>query len=307
MDFSRVWDGEGVRWHAFCIHDYNVDMLNSEILEAALPDGRFGRPLVFYESIGSTNEVALQWARRGAPHGALVVADEQTAGRGRKGRRWLTPRGSALAMSLILRPSGVLSRGLSSLTALGALAIVDAVEREGVPCEIKWPNDVLIRGRKAAGGLVEAAWEDGQLTHAVVGIGVNVAPASVPPNPEVDFPATCVAWGAGREVERVRLLCEIACSLERWYSRLGTAELLAAWEARLAYRGEAVIVSEGEREVVGRMLGLSQEGRLRVRTTDGGDVEFVDGEVSLRPVDMAGESDTLGAPFGGSEVGNDVR
>ena len=79
MDSSRVWDGEGVRWHAFCIHDYNVDMLNSEMLEAALPDGRFGRPFVFYESIGSTNEVALQWARRGAPHGALVVADEQSA------------------------------------------------------------------------------------------------------------------------------------------------------------------------------------------------------------------------------------
>ena len=108
--------------------------------------------------------------------------------------------------------------------------------------------------------------------------------------------------------ESEKVAAELAGRMaERWYSRLGTAELLAAWEARLAYRGEAVIVSEGEREVVGRMLGLSQEGRLRVRTTDGGDVEFVDGEVSLRPVDMAGESDTLGAPFGGSEVGNDVR
>ncbi|PIZ25632.1 MAG: biotin--[acetyl-CoA-carboxylase] ligase, partial [Chloroflexi bacterium CG_4_10_14_0_8_um_filter_57_5] len=132
--------------------------MNERELRRTLSDLPLGG-VRYYEQTGSTNDVALAWASAGAPDLALVIADEQTAGRGRLGRKWVTPPGAALAFSLVLRPRPVERDVIPLYSALGALAVVSALEEKyGLKPEIKWPNDVLVRGRKLCGILAEAVW-----------------------------------------------------------------------------------------------------------------------------------------------------
>lgn len=250
-----------------------------------LPVGSLGEPFWFFPTIGSTNDQAKQEAEAGAPHGALLVADEQTAGRGRGGNRWTTPAGSALAMSLILRPSLPAGSTPFALNVLGALAVSEAVESIGGEPAIKWPNDVLMAGRKVAGVLVEAAWRESDLEYVVIGIGVNVQPAAVPAEHQVAFPAASVEGVLGRSVDRVELLVGILRSLDHWLDHLGSAELLAAWEERLAYVGQAVELESDTGSARVEMLGVTPEGRLRLRAADGSEMVAGDDFRSLRPVD----------------------
>ncbi|MFN2194988.1 MAG: biotin--[acetyl-CoA-carboxylase] ligase, partial [Anaerolineales bacterium] len=145
----------------------------------------------YFPTVGSTNDLAAEWAARGAPEFSLVVADEQTAGRGRAGRQWHTPPGAALAFSLVLRPQDQPNLDIPRLTALGSLAVCTAlIDDYALPAQIKWPNDVLVNGKKLCGVLVEAAWQAGSIKYAVLGTGVNVAAAAVPQGVSLAFPAT---------------------------------------------------------------------------------------------------------------------
>jgi len=177
-------------------------MLDVERLQSDLPSHGLGEPLHFFQSIGSTNDHAMSLARDGAPHGTLVVAEEQTEGKGRFGRKWFTPPNSALAFSLLLRPEGIPIEAMGDLTALGALAVAEAIEGLGIEGQIKWPNDVMLIGQKVAGVLVEGSWIGDQLEHAILGIGINVRPESVPPKEEIDIPATCIDTAVGGRVDR---------------------------------------------------------------------------------------------------------
>ena len=241
--------------------------------------------LRFYESIGSTNDVALAWAAEGARDLSLVVADEQTAGRGRSGRRWHTSAGSALALSLILRPSPLERMLPARLTGLGALALVESCQRLGLQAQIKWPNDVLINGRKVAGILVESEWAGNSLHASVLGIGVNVKAAAVPPAEQLSFPSTSLEEGAGHSVGRVELLRDIVHALQDWRSRIGTTEFLSAWEDALAFRGADISVGrDGQAPLRGKLLGLEQDGSLRLLSDDMPAIVHF-GEIHLRPSD----------------------
>ncbi len=259
-------------------------MLDDASLRSRLPIGEFGDPLYFFTSIGSTNDQAEVLARQGAPHGTLVVADAQTAGRGRGASAWLTPPGSGLAISLILRPTGLAPERVWGLNVLGALAILDGLEQEGIRAQIKWPNDVLAGGRKLAGILAEATWDGERLGHAVLGMGVNVGLESVPGPAVVDFPATCVEEIAGRAVDRAGLLMGILDGLRRWYSRIGSAAMLEAWDRSLAFRGEAVEVEHGRGVERGTLQGLTPDGRLVLMDRDRQRVVVEAGAWRLRPV-----------------------
>jgi BirA family biotin operon repressor/biotin-[acetyl-CoA-carboxylase] ligase len=166
--------------------------------EADLKTALSGLPLGqihYFSEIGSTNDFAHTLLEEGAADGALVVADAQTQGRGRLGRKWITVPGAALAFSLALKPEAHELEHLAFFAPLAGLAVCQAlVENYGLPAEVKWPNDVLIERRKTCGILVEAVWQGSQLQGVVAGIGVNVASSAVPPDDEVLFPATC---GAG--------------------------------------------------------------------------------------------------------------
>ncbi len=245
-------------------------------------------PVRYFESIGSTNDEAARWAEAGAPDLALVAADEQTAGRGRLDRRWYTPPGSALAFSLVLHVGqNVILSYVPRLTALGALATCLALRHGyGLPAQVKWPNDVLVGGCKLAGVLVDAAWQGERLKTAILGIGINVASASVPPGLDLNFPATCVETALGHPVERLALLRSILGWLVDWRPRLNSPDFLRAWEDLLAFRGEWVQITwQGRPTLEGQVLGLDHNGSLRLKERSGRVHSLHYGEVRLRPVD----------------------
>ena len=151
-----------------------MSKLSAETISAALTTRQLGRSLLWFTQIGSTNDVAHDQARSGAPDGLLIVADEQTAGRGRLDRRWWAPPGSSLLMSLLLRPALPPSRA-GQLTMCLGLAAVEGIEAvTGLQPALKWPNDLLLDGRKLGGMLTELRLDGEQLAYAVLGLGINV-------------------------------------------------------------------------------------------------------------------------------------
>ncbi len=260
--------------------------LNPKDLNRRLPVKGLGRPLYFFASIGSTNDYAKELAQQDAPPGTLVVADEQTAGRGRAGRSWSTPPGVALAMSLLVRPDSMRPGAWTPLTGVGALAVAEAIHRRGGEPEIKWPNDVLVEGRKTAGILVETIWEEERLTSAVIGIGVNVRAGSAPADANVDYPAGDLETLLDTELDRTDLLVDILEGLATWLGEVGKPSLVRAWERHLYGLGQTVSV-EGQRETaVGELVGLTPQGYLRLKLPDG-EIRSIGAEFQrLRPVDF---------------------
>jgi BirA family biotin operon repressor/biotin-[acetyl-CoA-carboxylase] ligase len=294
--------------HAILSHDgYNVNV-NQQKLEEQLKDLPLGG-LRYFDRLGSTNDEAAAWLKTDCPDLALVVADEQTTGRGRGGRKWFTPAGSALAFSLVLRSDGQISQLLkyqntARLNGLGALAVCQALQKQyDLPAQIKWPNDILVYERKLSGVLAEAHWIGNKLTAVVLGIGLNVLPASVPPgswdtlNPH-PFPATSLEAVLGASVERWGLLSAILDELLRWRQRLSGSDFLQVWEANLAYRDQWVQVfppGMGSDFETGKILALEEDGSLQIEKESGEILRLRSGEIHpsnppldgfrLRPVD----------------------
>ena len=239
----------------------------------------------YYETIGSTNDEALAWAAQDAPDFSLILADEQTSGRGRMDRKWFTPSGSALAMSLILHPTTIERAHPSRTTGLLALSLAESLSKLGLAPQIKWPNDVLLGGRKVAGILVESSWLGDRLEALVLGMGVNVLEASIPPADQLLFPATSIETELGRPIDRVALLKEILSKVFEWRPNLGTDAFIHAWEASLAFRGQQIQVQGGsEKPIVGQILGLDKDGNLRLQDEHGKSVTVQFGELHLRPL-----------------------
>jgi BirA family transcriptional regulator, biotin operon repressor / biotin---[acetyl-CoA-carboxylase] ligase len=226
---------------------------------------RLGLPRVHLRRTGSTNDRARELAVAGAPHGTLVTAGEQTAGRGRQGRSWSAPAGSALLASLVLREPPAL------LPLAAAVAVAVAVEAAaGGAAAIKWPNDVLVDGRKVAGILAEGRPQE---DWAVLGIGVNVAlePADLPPD------LRAIAGTLGLEPRAIEdVLASLLARLERWLAAEPVATL-EAWRTRDALAGHDVEWAAGS----GRAAGVDTEGRLVVELPGGGRTALDAGEVHL--------------------------
>ena len=219
-----------------------------------------GTPRVHLRLTDSTNERAKELAAGGAPHGTLITADEQSAGRGRQGRTWTAPARSAVLMSLVTR------RLAPTLPLAAAVAICEAMP---VRCEIKWPNDIWLERRKLAGILVEGRPQEGW---AVLGIGLNVTTESFPP--ELAEIATSLRL-AGVEATTESVLADLLDSLDEWLAAPDEA-VLAAWSERDALRGERVRWAGGE----GTAAGIDASGGLIVET-ENGRVTLEAGEVHL--------------------------
>jgi BirA family biotin operon repressor/biotin-[acetyl-CoA-carboxylase] ligase len=262
-------------------------MLSKKKLLAILPIGDFGRVLHFHKRIGSTNDEAKKLAREGAAHGTLIVADEQTEGRGRAGRRWLTPPGGAIAMSVILRPDSIPPALIGELTVLGALATVEALERLGAHAMIKWPNDVLVSDGKAAGVLVEGGWVEERLIYVVMGIGVNVRRNSIKSKGLFDFPAACLEDEMGDDIDRLQVIRGILEALSDRYDKLGSGAFMDEWDRYLAYKGQVVNVQGGQMNTTGKLVGLSERGQLRLQLLTGEVLKIGVGMQQLRPVDRS--------------------
>jgi BirA family transcriptional regulator, biotin operon repressor / biotin---[acetyl-CoA-carboxylase] ligase len=260
----------------------NVEQLNSHLSGLPIPELRY------FDQIGSTNDEALKWIAAGAEEGCLVIADQQTQGRGRLGRRWITKPGAALAFSLILHPTDEEKNNLAYFSPLGALAISQALEETDAALQplIKWPNDVLLQRRKTAGILVEAGWLGEALQGIVVGIGINVGPEAVPPPDQVLFPAISVEEAAGKPIDRLVLLRSILSALFQWRARLHSESFRQGWEQRLAFKNEWVSIEESAgKSLTGQVMGLDPSGNLILRTADGALVPVDVGDVHLRLLD----------------------
>ena len=253
----------------------------TEIL-GKLSTADLGRCLEWYSTIDSTNRRALEWAADGAPDGALVIAEEQTAGRGRLGRRWHAPSGSALLLSLVLRPdiSPAQAQRATMLCSLGALEAIEAVA--GVTAQVKWPNDIVIDGRKVGGILTELVAEGRSLRHVVVGMGINVN-LDTSLLPEVMVPATSLMTEAHRMISRTELLCGLLEGIERRYKALASGwSPHEEWRAHLATLGTAVRVGTPGEILEGEAVDVDADGALVVRDLAGQHHHVLAGDVTLR-------------------------
>ena len=247
-----------------------------------LRSGRFGRPLVYFSAVASTNDEARRLARAGAPEGTTVVADQQLRGRGRRGRAWASPAGG-LWFSVVLRPRlGTQEVGLVALAA--GLAVVRAMSPLcGVPLALKWPNDVLARDRKLCGILAELDADHEQVRYVVLGIGINVHSPQLQPE-ATSLPPVGLAE-LGCTARRVEVLAAVLRELELVYERLlqeGPRAVVAETERWLAWKGRSIRVETAGKPVEGLLEGLEPGGALRVRTPEGALLAVTSGDVTLR-------------------------
>jgi BirA family biotin operon repressor/biotin-[acetyl-CoA-carboxylase] ligase len=279
--------GQGYRIDAVATRGYRLvavpDRLGALELRPLLNTHDIGQVLHCFQSIGSTSDQAKALAEDGAGHGEVVVAEAQTGGRGRRGRSWVTAPGRNVAFSVVLRPSGLPTARAPELTLVASLAICDALRRAGVDAGIKWPNDVLVGGRKIAGILTELAAEPDQVHWVVVGVGVNVNARAEDFPPELRGLATSVLLERGQPAPRALFLVACLTLLEEWYDRHaeeGFEPIRAAWKERSVTLGREVRVQLDGRELVGRAEDLDATGALLVRSAAGIE-RITSGDVSL--------------------------
>ncbi|MCF5063170.1 bifunctional biotin--[acetyl-CoA-carboxylase] ligase/biotin operon repressor BirA [Pseudomonas syringae] len=249
--------------------------------EIALSAPSLAWPVHIFDSIDSTNAEALRLVGAGCAAPFLVLAEQQTAGRGRRGRRWVSPFAQNLYYSLVLRIDGGL-RQLEGLSLVVGLAVMQALRESGVQgASLKWPNDVLVGQKKIAGILLELVGDPADICHVVLGIGVNV---NMQKADEVDQQWTSVQLETGSPVDRNRLVAQLGLQLQHYLDRhrvAGFTALQEEWEQNHAWQGRAVSLIAGVNQVDGVVLGVDPQGALRL-SVDGVEKIYSGGELSLR-------------------------
>jgi BirA family biotin operon repressor/biotin-[acetyl-CoA-carboxylase] ligase len=251
-----------------------TELLQAEAIRARLRTRRVGCQLYVLREVDSTNAQARRLARGGAPDGTAVLAEGQTAGRGRRGQPWFSPSGVNLYASVLLRPS-LRPRDLGLFSLLPSLALADAVREAGAMPAIKWPNDVLVHDKKVGGSLMECALRGEEIDYVILGVGVNL---NVDPEvlrgalgPSGAF-ATSLAAAVGHEIDRNAFAAAFLNHLDRrldgWTTE-GPSAVLRAWQERDILTGRRVEVRGRDARFEAWVVGLDPSGGLRVRDTLG--------------------------------------
>lgn len=255
-------------------------MKKEEILQS-LKTERFGKSIHLFDVIDSTNTFAKSIASANDAEGTIVIAESQSAGRGRQGRVWYSELGKNLTFSVIVRPRISLKFiGLISLYA--GLAVVNTI-RKTTPLlpECKWPNDVLVEGKKVCGILSEAVLSQGSVSYVIIGIGLNVNQAEFPP--EIRLPVTSLFLSGRRNVDRVEVLCDLLQELETTYALLGEAQhplLIERWSAQCTMFGKETTINQDGQLITGIARSIAEDGGLMLETNDGTTKVFA-GDVTL--------------------------
>jgi BirA family biotin operon repressor/biotin-[acetyl-CoA-carboxylase] ligase len=258
------------------------DILTPDMLRQRLKGSLFGKHIYHFFKTDSTNHVALELGHAGEPEGAVVLAEEQTAGKGRAGRAWQSERAAGIYVTLLLRPR-LAPVQAPLLTMMAGLSARTAIEvQTGLAADLKWPNDLMIRGKKAGGILTEMHAEPGQIRFVIVGIGLNVNQEKFPS--ELANLATSLRIETGKPQPRMELLLRLLREFESDYNRLlheGVAGVVEKFEAISSYaKGKRVRVSNGTESYTGTTAGLGPDGLLHVRREDGQTVTVITGDVS---------------------------
>lgn len=286
----RQLEEEGYRIEAVRNRGYRLMGRPNAVTAAEISEGLhtkwLGREICYYDSVDSTNQQVKRLADQGAVHGTLVTAESQTSGKGRRGRGWSSPAGTGAWMSFLLRPS-IDPNHASMLTLVAALAVCNAVrDMTGLSAKIKWPNDIVINGKKLCGILTEMSTEELSIHYVVVGIGVNVNQSSFPD--EIKQRATSLKLEGGRDYSRAELICRILEHFEHYYELFLETEDLGGmaeeYNGKCVNAGREVCVLSPGGEYTGVSLGIDFQGDLLVKR-DGGQVEKISsGEVSVRGI-----------------------
>jgi BirA family biotin operon repressor/biotin-[acetyl-CoA-carboxylase] ligase len=262
--------------------EQTADILTPEMLRPRLKGSLFGKRIYHFFKTDSTNRVALELGHAGEPEGAVVLAEEQTAGRGRAGRVWHSDRAVGIYVTVLLRPrlAPVQAPLLTMMAGLSARSAVQAVT--GLTADLKWPNDLLLNGKKTGGILTEMHAEPGQIRFVIVGIGLNVNQEKLPG--ALADTATSLRVETGKTQSRMELLVRLLREFENDYNRFlreGVESVVARFEEVSTYaKGKRVRVTNGMESYVGTTAGLGPEGLLQVERDDGKVMTVIAGDVT---------------------------
>lgn len=258
------------------------DILAPDMLRQRLKGSLFGKHIYHFFKTDSTNRVALELGHSGEPEGAVVLSEEQTAGKGRAGRTWQSDRAAGIYVTLLLRPqlAPVQAPLLTMMAGLSARAAIEA--QTGLTPDLKWPNDLMIHGKKAGGILTEMHAEPSLVRFVIVGIGLNVNQERFAG--ELGTTATSLRIETGKQVSRLELLVRLLREFENDYNRFlreGPAGVTRRFEAVSSYaQGKRVRVTNGMESFAGTTAGLGPEGLLQVKRDDGQLVTVISGDVT---------------------------
>lgn len=238
-----------------------------------------GQRVIYYPRLASTMDAARQEARQGATEGTIIIAGEQTEGRGRVKRTWLSPQGN-IALSIILYPD---VSYLPFLVMLASLAVVHSIEAvTGLKPQVKWPNDILISGKKVCGILTESEVKGSRVDYAIIGVGMNVSLRAAD-FPEIFTTATSLNDESGRKVSCLDVVRHLLVEMERLYLTLRDGEsIYEAWRDRLVTLGKKIYVESGSHVIEGMAESVDRSGALMLRHADGSSTRIVAGDVTLR-------------------------
>lgn len=255
----------------------NIDEIKKKIR------GEIGKEILFYRTAGSTNALAMDLADTTA-EGVVILADNQTSGKGRLGRTWWSPPGQNIAMSILLKPR-IAPSEVTLLTVMSAVACADAIRKTtGLSAAIKWPNDLMVSGRKIGGILTELRVADKRITRAVVGIGINVNSDRAQLPEEIRETATSVRIETGSAIAREELISGVLNEVDRRYEILRCGEkpvLLEEWKSLSSTLGKKVSVVIGDRILHGDAESIDDEGRLVLRLASGESEKIHSGDLTV--------------------------
>jgi BirA family biotin operon repressor/biotin-[acetyl-CoA-carboxylase] ligase len=252
--------------------------LSPSSIKRSLKTGFIGQKILYFPSLASTMDTARRMARQKSTNGTVIIAGEQTAGRGRLQRPWLSPAGN-IALSIILRPD---TAGLPYLIMIASLAVVHAIEAvAGAKADIKWPNDVLLDGKKVCGILIENEVRSKKVVYSVVGIGINVDLAIID-YPEISVTAASLKSGPDPGF-KAKIIRSLLSEFERLYLELPDGKsIYQAWRSRLVTLGKKVKATSANEIIEGIAESVDESGTLIIRQPDGNLVRVVAGDVTLK-------------------------
>lgn len=258
-----------------------------KLKQTELADALAGMPvgeIYCFDTIGSTNDFGFERSAAGAPDMTVITAFEQTSGRGRMQRRWITVPGTSLPLTIIIRPTEQEMEHLNLFSPLTGLALREGLlHAYGISSQIKWPNDVLLNRRKISGILCETQWEGDRLNALILGVGINLLHGSAPDIPDLNYPASSVEDETGIVISRTEWIRVFLEQILRLRPLIGKKEFFELWESCLAYKNEEAILvrQDGSRESC-IVQGIAPDGSLLTRDQSGRTRLWLAGEISLR-------------------------
>ena len=270
----------------YCLH-ISPDVISAEEIQQGLQTQCFGKHIDYAKKVSSTNQIAKQKATLGCPEGTVVIAEQQTSGRGRLGRKWVSPPETGIWMSILLRPR-ISPAKAPFITIMAALATVRGIEEvTGIRASIKWPNDILIEKRKVCGILTEIHAEMEQIHYIVAGIGINVNQHAEDFPSEISDTAGSIAMVTGKSVQRREIAIKVLEHFEKLYvakDALSTQKLIEEYKRYSLTLGQQIKVIWQDEILEGKAIGLTDTGELLVQKEDGQKITVFSGEVSVRGI-----------------------